>query len=225
MTSQAVTQDAIEEALIARFSGVQVEIEGTLTDVEVFLEEPAVEETTERIYPSISLMYLGEVPNFDIRDTDDEEREEVGYNQTPPVYIRTMRQNPEPTKMRYSVDVYNRVRAQTSRDLLYRAIRKKVKHRDYLTVENVDGEDVTIWMFWTGGIAPLNEVYPDMVVYHHSMTIEVLPYLAIVDNSETEDEKVAMNINWKVSSKEVNEDTGDFEDVEIRITEDGAEPI
>jgi hypothetical protein len=226
MTSQAVFQTAIEDALIARFQGISVVESGFSVPVSVFMEEPAVEEVAERTYPSVTMMYLGEVPDFGIRDSDDDEEfEEVGYDPVPPVNTREMRPVPEATKLQYSIDTWNKTRAQVSRDLLFQAVRKKIKPRTYLTVKNVDGEDIDLWMFWRGGLVPNHERYPDMIVYHFSLTVEILAYMAVVDNSETTDEKVAMEIQWKVFSKKVDESTGDALDVEIGIDENNVGPI
>lgn len=223
----SVTQDAIEDALIARFQGILIDVEGAPTAVEVFLEDPAVEEESERVYPSVTLMYLGDVPDFEVRDSDDDEgnEEEVAYNQVLPVYTRDMRPIPQALKFRYSIDTWNKTRAQQSRDLLFGAIRAKIQHRGYLRVLNVEGQPIDIWMFWSGGIAPLNEYHPDMIVYHSSLTVEILAYAAVVTNDQTTEEKVAMSLLWKVFSKKVNESVGHQLDVEIEIDENGARPV
>lgn len=227
MATQAVTQEAIEDALIARFQGISIDVEGVPTTVKVFMEEPAVEEETERVYPSVALMYLGEVEDYEVRDSDDDEglTEEVSYDTGLPVYERTERAIPQALRLSYSIDTWNKTRAQQSRDLLFRAVRAKIGHRGYLQVQNVEGQPINLWMFWSGGVAPINEKHPDMVVYHSSLTVDVLAYVAVVANDETTVKKVAMEAHWKVFSKKVDENVGDQLDVEIVIDENGARPV
>lgn len=223
----AVTQEAIEDALITRFQGITIDVEGTPTLVEVFLEAPAVEEETERVYPSIALMYLGEVADYRVRDSDDDEglTEEVALDTGLPVYEREERLIPQAHRLSYSIDTWNKTRAQESRDLLYRALRARIGNRGYLQVLNIEGQPVDLWMFWSGGITPLNEVHPDMIVYHSSLTVEILAYLALVDVDDTTTEKVAMTEHWRVFSKEVEEDVGKQLDVEIEIDENGVRRV
>jgi hypothetical protein len=223
----AVTQEAIEDALIARFQGISINVEGVPTAVEVFMEEPSVEEEPERVYPSVALMSLGEVEDYEVRDSDDDEglEEEVSYNTGLPVYERTERAIPQALRLSYSIDTWNKTRAQQTRDLLSGAIRAKVGHRGHLQVLNIEGQPINLWMFRSGGVTPLKEVHPDMIVYHTSMTVDILAYVAVVANDETTVKKVAMEQHWKVFSKEVEEAVGDQLDVEIVIDENGARPV
>lgn len=223
----AVTQVAIEDALIERFQGLSISVEGVQTPVTVFLEDPLVEEVSERTYPAITLMYLGESPDFDIRDSDDDEgeMEEVSYTQVPPVYLREMRAIPQALQLNYSIDTWNKTRAQQSRDLLSLAVRGRIRHRGYLRVKNILNQDVDLWMFWDGGVAPLNEKHPDMIVYHSSLTVRILAYVAVVEVDDTVEESVAMSVGWEIFSKKVDEPAGNQLDIAFEIDEDGVSPV
>lgn len=226
MTSLAVTQEAIEDALIARFSGITIPVGGVDTDVAVFMEEPAVEENPERVYPSVAMMYLGEGPDFGVYESDiDEQEEEVGYDNSEEVHERIMRQNPQPQILLYSVDIWNKVRAQESRELLFRVFRQKVRTRDYITVQNLDGEDVDLWLFWDGNIVPNHERYPDEVIYHYTLTVSIHAYMAMADISETRNEKVAMGLLWRVFLREEGEPDPGKLDITVRIDENGIENV
>jgi hypothetical protein len=227
MTTRAVTQEAIEDALIARFQGITIDVESSPTPVEVLMEEPSVEEVVERTYPSVAMMYLGEVPDYEIRDSDDDEGlvEEVLYDPGPPVHERVERAIPQALKLSYSIDTWNKTRAQESRDLLFRAVRARIGHRGYLQVLNIEGQPINLWMFWSGGVTPLNEKHPDMIVYHNSLTVDILAYVTVAEVDDTTTEKVAMEQHWKVFSKKVDENVGDQLDVEMAIDENGVRRV
>lgn len=184
------------------FSGITIPVQGIETPVTVFIEEPSVEECTERKYPSVAVQYLIELNDASVWESDIEDQsEEISRNTSLDVHEASMRANPEPSVFSYSIDTWNKVRASESRDLLFQAVKKRVKKRGYLTVQNVDGENIDVWMFWGGGIQPSHERYPDEIIYHHSLTVDIHAYAAVVDATDTVVEKVAMEVQWDVSLK------------------------
>ena len=92
----AVTLKNVDTALLLRYSGVSIDVDGTPTAVEVFIEEPQVEEYPERVYPSVAVKLIDIEPDYARSHSDDDEKEEVGYNDTVDPPVRTMRLRPHP---------------------------------------------------------------------------------------------------------------------------------
>lgn len=204
MTSQAVEIPAIDLALASHYSGITIETgvdengeNGVVTPVSVFLEEPFTELYTERVYPSINIKYLGHVPDFEVSHTSDEDAEQVDYDTGVTPHETVNRESPLPYRVLYSIDTWHKVRAIEDRDLVTEAIIKKTKPRGYLTVSNIDGEDVTVWFFTDGSVVQKDEPQPDMVIYHKIVTVSILAYLSGVAFDDTVREKVVMKVNWE----------------------------
>ena len=220
---------------MAHYSGFSIDVGGTPTPVTVFIETPQNEETPERTFPSVAIRLLSINPEFDnIREDADEIDEEVGYDPGPAVHERIMRESPLPWRLLYSIDTWHRVRAIESRDLVSKILVRQTRPRSYITAQNIDGEDITLWTFMSGGIVSNDEERPDEVIYHKTATVEVLAYLSLVDFDDVTREKVAMELNWTVFSRELvpgpdgktMEEVGDpTKHLSLRITDTGAEPI
>jgi len=200
--SLAVRVSAVDAALIAKYSGISINTgePPVPTGVTPFIEEPSTEETPERVYPSVVLKLIAINPRFELSESTDDEKEEVDYDDTVFPHERVMRDSPLPYTLMYSLDTWHKIRVGESRDLVYEAIIKRTNPRGYLTVTNIDGNPVTPDLFWGGGVVENDEKKPDIVIYHKTLTLEI-PVWLILDDTETR-EKVAMYVEWKVSSYE-----------------------
>lgn len=230
--------EAIDDALIARYAGLSIDVEDSSgtpipTAVEVFLEEPASEVVTERTYPSVAMLFLGMEFDAEIYQTSDDMPEDIGpLNTLPPVFEQTVREAPLPYRISYSVDTWHKIRVGESRDLVQKAILQRTPPRGFMPVTTVDGNTINAWVLWSGGITQLDEVLPDVVIYHKSLTVEVLAYV-LQDTVESQ-AKVAMEVIWGVSSIKLVTDglgntsidpLGEVLDVVFRITESGDSPV
>lgn len=237
MTSYAVTLKAIDEALIAKYSGLSINTGSppAPTAITPFIEVPDPEVYTERVFPSITIQLLSVVPDyFSIVDSDDLADEEVSYNAGASPPVSTRRQRPLPYRVQYSIDTWHRVRASESRDLVTEALIYNTNPRGYLTVENVDGVDVDVWLIWDGAVTSADSRETDEVIYHKTLTVYVLAYLSLVDAADTTEEKVATELNFEVQSRHTYldstgtlqvDDTKNVKDVEIRVTDTDVEVI
>jgi hypothetical protein len=237
MTSNAVTLKAIDAALAAKFAGVSIDVgsPAVSTPVTVFLEEPDPEEYPERVFPSVAIKMLSAVPDYaGIVDSEDLVNEELSTDngQTPPVI--TTRKRPLPHRIMYSVDTWHKARVSESRDLLSAAIFHKIDPRDYLTVQNIDGTAITVWLFWVGGISGTEEKHVDEIIYHKTLNVVVLAYLSLVEATDTTDLKVATEHNFEVSLRHTYldsngtlqvDDSKNVKDVEFRVTDTDVEII
>lgn len=201
----AVSLTNIDLALITRYSGMTISVAGTPTAVEVFIEEPSTENYSEKVYPSVSLKLIA--MNFDPTrsHSSDDDEEQIAYNDTVDPPERTMRLNPQPYSLLYSLDTWHKVRAIEDRDLLATAIIEKTPPRGYISVNNVDGETEYCWVLWSGGVVTNDEEEEDYVVYHKTLTLNVFADLLI--QSTTRDVKVVTDnivrmygTNWKITS-------------------------
>ncbi|MHA2429219.1 MAG: hypothetical protein ACXADB_14450, partial [Candidatus Hermodarchaeia archaeon] len=184
----AVTIENVDQALLARYAGISIDVAGTPTTVESFIEEPSTEEYPERVYPSITLKLIA--INFDETrgHSDDDEEEEIAYNDglTPPE--RTMRLKPSPFLLTYSLDTWHRVMVGESRDLVGRAFQERTHPRGSVDVTDVDGGTESCWVMWVGGVTENDERENDYVIYHKTLTINVL--VDLLTDPSTSDVKV-----------------------------------
>ena len=232
MTSLAVNIEGIDTALVTKYSGMTINVAGVSTAVEVFLEEPNIEQVDERVYPSVSIKLMSILPDLAVSesDEDDNDYEEVSYDSVSSPNEREMRLKPKPYSILYSIDTWHRVLVSESRDLLEVAILQKITPRDYLSVTNIDGDSVDCWMFWSGGVTGNDEKESDVIIYHKTLTLEVRAHLTRVDADDTTDEKVAMEGQWAVYKLSPTEDQvavdSDKElDVNFRVTDTIEEPV
>jgi len=216
----------VDEALVARYSGMT--IGGTA--VEVFIEDPDPEEYPERVFPSISIQLIGMPAAPEQLDTDDDVPEEVAWHPSPTTPIRDMKDPPRPYRLLYSIDTWNRQLVSRSRDFLMEAMVARTPINGYLTVENVDGENVDLWCFARGDVLPVKEKSADDIVYHGSRTIEVWAYLdsgqSIVEEKATVEMEWGSYVHTMIPDPDnpgqvIPEVGGDKLDIRFVITEDG----
>lgn len=235
MTSEATTIKLIDAALINRYSGIAIDVGNppVSTPVEVFIEEPSSEEITERTFPSIAIKFIGLRFDSARAHTNDEMEEPIGALDTgPSPPEQTMRESPLPYIVSYSLDTWHRVMVSESRDLVKEAVVSRTKPRGFMYLNNIDSEQIAVNVFWSGGIVPLDETETDEVIYHKSLTLEIPAYL-IGDETETQAKTVlehhatVKNRRWLPDSMGQAEPVvgEDVEDVTIRITQTGDEPI
>lgn len=205
----AVSINTVDAALLLRYTGVSIDTgePAVPTAVEVFIEEPASEEYTERTYPSISLKLMNIRFDETRAHSDDDTEEETAYDdlQTPPV--RTMRLKPTPYILFYSLDTWHKIRVGESRDLVSRTIMERTPPRGAISVEDVDGGTETCWMQWSGVVSNLDEELEDYVIYHKSLLLEV--YADLLTDPTERDVKVATDLLWDMyCRKHVLDETG-----------------
>lgn len=236
MTSLAVTMKAIDAALLAKYTGITINTGDppASTSVTPFIEDPNPEQYAERTYPSIAIKMISMTPDYTgIYETEDLNEEEVAYDPGPAPPVRSMRKNPLPYRLLYSLDTWHKARVGESRDLVTEALIHRTDPRGSLTVTNIDGVDIPVWMFWQGGITSVDEYDVDEVIYHKSLTVLILAYVAIVDSDDVTEEKVVTELNLDVSLRHTWRDKDGFhvddsknvKDVTIRVTDTDVEVI
>jgi len=211
----AVRIDKIEDALLARYAGISLTVGGTPTSVSVFVEDPAVEEYEERVYPSISVKLLSIMEDNPARDSEDEEKEIIATSSAP-VPVTTNRQRGEPYRLQYSLDTWHRVRAAEERDLLHSAFIERTPTRGSISVEDIDGNTETLWVFWAGNIVALDEPNIDEIIYHKSLTVDVLATL--LSDTVTEAIPTVTEQRWRVQRTNFVTDVS-LTDTTIRVRE------
>lgn len=207
--SLAVTQRIVDQALFDRYQGLVINVEddaGTpvATPVQVFVEDPATEEQPERAYPSIVIQFQGAVFDTEVFHTSDDMPENIGGQITttaagPAAVVPSQdtRPAPQPYRLSYIIDTWHRVRAGEDRDLVGVALFEATPPRGFLSMFNVDGEPLDAWVLWgAGGITSLDERHADMVVYHKSLTVDVL--VSILDSRQITSEKIVLAVRWGV---------------------------
>lgn len=234
MTSLAVTIEAIDAALVDRYSGITILQEGLPIPVTVFIEKPNSEEQTERVFPSVTLMLVEINPKFEISETGDEDEEEVSYNTGVTPYERSMRVKPKPYELMYILDTWHKDRVSEARQLVQEVYMQRTDPRGYISVENIDGETIDLWAVTNGNLDSMQEDLPDTVIYHSSQVLAVEAYLSgVALPTDTTEEKVAMELQAKVFLRgsalgadgiEVESDDG-TEDLTIRYTDTEEGPI
>lgn len=212
MPSQSTTLKLIDAAFVARYSGLTIAIGETpvITPVEVFMERPNTEEVRERTFPSISMMFVNMVPDFrDMQHCDDEDEEVVLYDDgvSPPENISRLKGTAY--RIQYVLDTWHKNKVIEDRDLLFEAFLRKTPIRGYMTVKNIDNEDITVWVSWSGSLTSLDEMDVDTVIYHKSLSLVVLAYLAPVEYDETVGRKVVTDLEFEVNSVEDGVSTRD----------------
>jgi hypothetical protein len=237
MTTIATTLKDVDLAMAARYAGVAIDVDSgagpVSTPVDVFLEEPSTAEYPDRVYPSISIKLLSLDPNFEESHSEDQNEEEIAYTAVPDPPERTMRLRPFPYRISYRVDTWHRIRAGESRDLVVETLIQRTPPRGYVTVPTVDAGSQNLWVFWAGGIAQLDEINADEVIYHKSATVEVLAHLLL--DTTTTDRKAATEVQWRiVQERTVASPDGKgvvvipgegFLDLTMQIDEDGERPL
>lgn len=229
--SDATTIKNIDNALVSRYSGISI---GTgdpqaPTAVEVFMEIPDPEEATERTYPSIAIQFIGIAAGYEMTESDDFEDEEISYNPTLDPPERAMRVSPLPYRVAYSIDTWHKARVGESRDLVSEAMIARTQPRDFIALTTIDAGTFDADLMWSGGIVNSDQLLPDVVIYHKSLTIEVAAYLSLVEANALTPEKVVTTNQWTVfqnqvaydKSGRVQEVTGQIKDVTFNITDDG----
>jgi len=191
----AVTIKNVDTALLLRYSGVSIDVDGTPTAVEVFIEEPQVEEYPERVYPSVSVKLIDIEPDYARSHSDDDEKEEVGYDDAVSPPVRTMRLRPHPFRLTYSIDTWHKDRAGESRDLLKAILIERTPPRGAMSVEDVDGGTEACWVQWLGSMVGNDEAAEDYVIYHKTLTVQVL--VDLLTDTSTEDVKVVTEAIWR----------------------------
>lgn len=226
----AVTQKAIDLALATRYDGCQIDVAGTPTDIAVFVEEPSSEEYVERVFPSISILFM--TMNYDTEraHTDDDELEETGYDDEVDPPIRTSRQKGLPYILTYSLDTWHKVRVSESRDLVQALLIQGTPPRGFMPVTDIDGGTENVWVMWSGGITSLNEIDGDYSIYHKSLTVDIYADL-LTDTTEYDDTVVTQLLmkyyarNYIYNEFGASEvDATRIEDVQIRFTDTEEEP-
>lgn len=233
MTSLAVDIESVDAALATRYSGITISINGVPTAVEVFTETPGSEEVPEKTYPSVAIQLMDVQSKFSISESSDDEREEVAYDSGVTPHERSMRKNPLPHTLVYSVDTWHKDRVLESRELAKEVLIYRTDPRGYLSVLNIDGVSIDLWAISSGGYSCEPERLPDTVIYHNTLTLEVEVYLAMSAFDQVDSEKVAMEAWWTVFSRgtvlgldgiEI-ESGGDVEDLTIRFTDTEEGPV
>ena len=234
MGSLAVTLKAIDAALIAKYTGITISVDSVVTAVTPFIEEPDPELYTERTFPSVAIKMISMVPDYQaVVDSEDDTTEETDYDAgvTPPE--RSMRQRPLPFRIMYSIDTWHKANVGESRDLVTEAVLYRTNPRGYLTVENIDEEDINVWMFWSGGVTTLDEADTDEMIYHKNLTVTVLAHLALVEADDVTDLPVATELQLSTYSRRTwqgedgleVDDTENVKDITIRVTDTDVDVI
>ena len=233
----ATTLKDVDLALAARYAGISIPVEApggpVVTPVDVFPEEPATEAFPERVYPSISLKLVSLNPNFEEVHTCTDLEEEVGYNESASPPERDMRQSPFPFRVTYSLDTWHKVRVGESRDLVAETMIRRTPPRGAVTVPLVGGGTHALWVFWSGGIATLDEPGSDETIYHKSLTVDVLASLLV--DAEVTTRKVVTSAQWAfVHERALVSPDGrgvvvvpgeGFLDLTMKVDQDGDRPI
>jgi hypothetical protein len=150
------------------------------------------------------------VPDFrDMQHTDDDETEELSTDSTltPPEHISRVKGTPY--RIQYVLDTWHSDKVGEDRDLLFETFLRKTPIRGYMPLHNVDGEDISVWVNWSGSLVSLDEIDTDTIIYHKSLSLIVLAYLAPVEYDETERNKVVTKLEFEVNSVEDGVSTKD----------------
>ena len=179
----AVQIPKIDAALYQRYSDII--LNGAA--VRVFIEEPDTDRYRERVYPSISIKLISMVPAFELLESGYDEDEEVSLDITDPLHpVRTMRRGPEPYRLLYSVDTWNRPFAADARDLLMITMVSRTPIRSALETENIEGEWINLFMLAEGTVASNDVVGADEVIYHKTRSVEISAWLDMsISQSQT----------------------------------------
>lgn len=234
--SLSVSQAAFEIALVGRYSGFTMDVLGVATGVPVFLEAPSDELITDRVFPSVSIRYLGEDEASDLRESSDKDTEEVDYDDSVFPPERVMRETSDPIRLRYSIDTWHKDRAAEDQVLYHEMLRRRTPSRGHISVLNLDSEPVDLWLFKVNGSLATHDYEDiDTYVYHKSITVETLVYLAEVEYDDVVREKVVEEVHWEVQSRGMVlgskgmlvgvESSEDVTDVDMVVTVDSLERL
>jgi hypothetical protein len=205
MTSLAVDMSSIDDGLIARYTGINIDVAGVPTAVEVFMEDPHPEVKTEKEYPSIALNYIGHVFDESRAESSDDDLEEVSLDTGVDPYERVERKGPLPYNVLYSLHTWHKEMVNEDRELGKKVFEFKTPPRGYMTIKNIDNADVNVDVHRVGNVVNADEKLADVVIYHKIQTLEVQAYLTQADAADTTRSKVAMRINWKFFNRKLLE--------------------
>ena len=143
------------------------------------------------------------VPDFrDMQHCDDDDEEELSLDSVPTIPEMIMRQKGIAYRIQYSLDTWHRNRVLEDRDLLFETFLRKTPIRGYMTVKNIDDEDITVWVSWMGSVVTADESDVDELIYHKSLSLIVMAYLSQVDSTDTDRDKVVTKAEFEVNSVE-----------------------
>lgn len=210
--SYGVTVPEVDAAMAARYAGMAILVgdPAVLTPVEVFIEEPSSEEFPERVFPSVTVKLVGMIFDLERAHTSDDEHEEeeISYNVPPTVPPeREMRRVPIPYRLQYRVETWHRVRTAEDRDLVFEAIVERTHPRGSLLGVGANTSD--LWALWSGGVANLDAVEVDEVVFHKTLTVEVLA--DVIPTTDTVRAKVVTELRMQVQHVERDPGTGELD--------------
>jgi len=194
----------LEVALQQRFSGFfstlidSDESTGTaLKRIEVFIDEPDVEEYPQRVFPSVSILFAGLEP--DDRYQDSEDRAFVSQDNTISPAENTVRLNEEWYRVAFDVHTWT-LDARSDREMI-QIVESVFRQKDAFPTN--DGS--FYWIFRTG-FTVADEKSHDRKIYHKIWSIEVLA--DVWDNRQREAFKVVEEIDvdiLKVRTKQIND--------------------
>jgi len=205
LVSLATTIDLIDTALLARYSGITIDINGTPTSVTPLIEHPHTEIKREKIYPSVVCRYINHMFDPSRAESSDDLMEEVSLDTGVTPYERIERKGPMPYVVLYSIHTWHKDRVIQDRELVKKVFNYKTSARGYLTVKNIDDEDINVDAIAMGDIVPADETLPDTVIYHKVQTLSILAYLSQEDADTTERQKVAMDVGWNFYQRKLLE--------------------
>lgn len=200
----AVSLKAVDAALVARYSGASILVDGVATSVAAFIEEPHTGPNPERVYPSVAMKLLSILPDLSRAHSDDDEEEQLSIDMTVSPPETQMRLRPQPFLLGYSLDTWHKDRAGECRDLVQEIAIVRTPARGSMSVARVDGGLESVWVRWIGGMTALDERDGDTVIYHKSLLLSI-PVDLLVDSTVRDVKTVATNI-WNLYQEDVEMD-------------------
>lgn len=193
----------IEQAFKDRFINITVSnLEGGAPlPIQVFVENPDIEEVPNRVYPAVSINLIG--MEFDpTMEGHEPERSVLSVNQATGEIIT--RRSSHWYRLSYQVHAWS-LYAKQDRDLV-RRIEAINEPRDALTVV-----DESYWLF-RQSFDTLDEIELDRTIYHKVWTYEVL---ADIDNTDTDQtDKIVEEIHIRSHSIKTRSDNGRIKPVD-----------
>jgi len=163
----------LEDAFVRKFTGKALKDRNErLNAVPVFLDYPDLEESPERRFPSISVMFKNMTPDTQLYDSDMDRVERVDYSTSPPTFV--MRRMAEYYDITYEVTSYC-LSAVEDRELT-RWIESRLLPRDFI---EVDGESYHVFRetFNVG-----DSVDIDTVIYQKTWEFSIKADIEDTDN-------------------------------------------
>jgi hypothetical protein len=156
----------IEIAVAEAFSGKLLrQLSGKVVEVPVFVDYPDTETNQDQRYPSISVMLGGLAPAEELYDSQETAVVSLVDNAT------TTRRVPEWYRISYDVTT-RALNAVEDRELM-RWVESRFKPRDYITVDDGSGGQVTYSIF-REAFSLNNRIDIDTVVYEKTWTFDIL---------------------------------------------------